>query len=325
MNCRIRLDEFDIMKGFAMLSVIVSHIIFEPFFSLYHIPMFFFVAGYFFKPKDSIELLKNNCKQLLLPYIKVGCIILLCYLLIFGKSYANVYMQNLLLGTTINNSLHISIGPIWFLLTLFWVRTIYNIVYSNPIIVIIITAIFTGGCIAISQYFNWLNIPYMIVQSIPALFFYSFGHFAKKRNFLQYKIRKLDLLIPSSFFTIILSFFEISRGGVNISMMDIRYYPLSFINAILIIYLFWRLANFMKERRCIATRFVKFCGEKSLDLLLCHSVAFCILLPLFQTAMKSLDTTFVKAIFLGFNILFNIAICVIYAFIKQRLTIKSIH
>ena len=69
MNCRIRLDEFDIMKGFAMLSVIVSHIYFEPFLSLYHVPMFFFVAGFFFKPKDSIELLKNNCKQLLLPYI----------------------------------------------------------------------------------------------------------------------------------------------------------------------------------------------------------------------------------------------------------------
>lgn len=301
MNCRIRLDEFDIMKGFAMLSVIVSHIYFEPFLSLYHVPMFFFVAGFFFKPKDSIELLKNNCEQLLLPYIKVGCIILLCYLLIFGKSYANVYVQNLLLGTTISNSLHISIGPIWFLLTLFWVRTIYNFFYFNPMSIIILTSILTGGCIVIGQHFNWLNIPYMIVQSIPAMFFYSFGHLVKQRNLLRCKIRNMDLLIPLSFFAIILSFFEVSRGGVNISMMKIQFYPWSFINAMVIIYLFWRLANFMKERRCIATRFVKFCGEKSLDLLLCHSCAFCILLPLFQTAMKSLETTFVKAIFLGFN------------------------
>ncbi len=106
---KIRLDEFDILKGIAMLSVIVSHIYFEAFFSLYHIPLFFFVSGYFFKQKNPIDLLKSNCQQLLLPYIKVGSIILLCYFLIFGKSYANIYLYNLLLGTTVDNQCRVCI------------------------------------------------------------------------------------------------------------------------------------------------------------------------------------------------------------------------
>lgn len=210
-------------------------------------------------------------------------------------------------------------------MTLFWVRTIYNFTLfnSNPVFIIILTAILTGGCV-VAKYFNWMYIPYMIIQSIPAMFFYSFGHFVKQRSLLKCKIRNTDLLIPSSLFAIVLSCIEISRG-VNISMMNIQFYPLSFINAILLIYLFWRLAIFMKRYKCFVFHFVKFCGEKSLDLLLCHSVAFCILLPLFHSYMKSLDTTFVKALFLGFNISFNITICVAYAFIKQRLTEKSIH
>lgn len=212
--CKKRLDEFDIMKGIAILSVIVSHIYFEPILSLYHVPMFFFVAGYFFKPKNFSNLIKSNYQQLLLPYAKVGCIILLCYLLVFGKSYAIVYVQNLLLGTTIDNNLNVSIGPIWFLLTLFWVRTIYNFTLfnSNPVFIIILTAILTGGCV-VAKYFNWMYIPYMIIQSIPAMFFYSFGHFVKQRSLLKCKIRNIDLLIPSSLFAIVLSCIEISRGG----------------------------------------------------------------------------------------------------------------
>ena len=233
---KIRQEEFDIMKGFAMLSVIISHIYMSAFFSLYHVPMFFFVAGYFFSPKKNIDIIKNSSKQLLLPYVKTGCAILLCYLLIFGRAHADVYLYNLLLGTTIDNNLNISIGPIWFLLTLFWVRTIYNFIYSKPILVIILTAILTLGCIVISKHFNWLNIPYMMVQSIPAMFFYSFGHFAKQRSLFRRKIWNVDLLIPSIIFATLLSCVEYKMGGMNISIMKIPFYPFSFINAILFIY-----------------------------------------------------------------------------------------
>ena len=101
----VRLEEFDIMKGVAMLSVIVSHICLPEFFALYHVPLFFFVSGYFFKKKTISENLRINCNQLLVPYLKCGGGILLCYLLFYGTEYASIYSKDLILGTCVKTIL----------------------------------------------------------------------------------------------------------------------------------------------------------------------------------------------------------------------------
>ena len=312
-----RLSQFGIMKGIAMLSVIVGHIFMPQLFFMYHVPLFFFVSGFFFKKKPFMDCLSSNGKQLLLPYIKCGGIILLCYFLFYGYEYACIYGYDLILGTSVSNNLRVFIGPLWFLLTLFWVRIIYNI-FDRPFLIVPVSFILSGLCAYIGDDFNWLSIPGMMVQSIPALFFFAIGHACKLYNCLQCKIGKLDLLIPIIIALLVFSIFQIKETTMNISMMRLTFFPYSFLNSLMWIYLFWRISLIIKQYY-VWSVFLKYCGEKTLDFLLCHSVAFCFLLPPFGKYMGTLDTKMSALLFLGFNIFFNIAICYGYAYLKTRI------
>lgn len=69
-----RLDWIDIAKGIAMILVIVGHTVPNPsplrhaIFS-FHMPVFFILAGYTFRPKPWRELLSGSVSRLLVPYV----------------------------------------------------------------------------------------------------------------------------------------------------------------------------------------------------------------------------------------------------------------
>lgn len=67
-----RLDWIDIAKGIAIILVIVGHTVPNPsplrhaIFS-FHMPVFFILAGYTFRPKPWRELLSGSVSRLLVP------------------------------------------------------------------------------------------------------------------------------------------------------------------------------------------------------------------------------------------------------------------
>ena len=69
-----RLDWIDIAKGIAIILVIVGHTVPNPsplrhaVFS-FHMPVFFILAGYTFRPKPWRELLSGSVSRLLVPYV----------------------------------------------------------------------------------------------------------------------------------------------------------------------------------------------------------------------------------------------------------------
>lgn len=69
-----RLDWIDIAKGIAIILVIVGHTVPNPsplrhaIFS-FHMPVFFILAGYTFRPKPWRELLSGSVSRLLVPYV----------------------------------------------------------------------------------------------------------------------------------------------------------------------------------------------------------------------------------------------------------------
>lgn len=69
-----RLDWIDIAKGIAIILVIVGHTVPNPsplrhaIFS-FHMPVFFILAGYTFRPKPWRELVSGSVSRLLVPYV----------------------------------------------------------------------------------------------------------------------------------------------------------------------------------------------------------------------------------------------------------------
>lgn len=77
---------FSIMKGLAIISVVLGHCAIHPFINdfvnQYHLAVFFFVAGYFFKT-ESLNNFKSyalkKLKRLYIPFIIYGLAFLLLH------------------------------------------------------------------------------------------------------------------------------------------------------------------------------------------------------------------------------------------------------
>lgn len=60
----------DIMKGLGILAVIVGHLVEtgRGFIFSWHMPLFFIVAGYFYREREPRAEVRNDAARLLLPY-----------------------------------------------------------------------------------------------------------------------------------------------------------------------------------------------------------------------------------------------------------------
>lgn len=91
---------FSVMKGIAIISVVLGHCPALPFVgkfvNQYHLAVFFFVAGYFFKEKyletPKIFIVKR-LKSLYFPYVIFGLLALCLHNVFYGLHIVGDYMS----------------------------------------------------------------------------------------------------------------------------------------------------------------------------------------------------------------------------------------
>lgn len=71
---RKRVAWVDIAKGIAIILVVTGHTISSssqliPMIFMFHMPLFFIMAGYTFKPKPMAEVVRSSARRLLVPYV----------------------------------------------------------------------------------------------------------------------------------------------------------------------------------------------------------------------------------------------------------------
>lgn len=230
-------------------------------------PLFFFVSGYFYKPKKFKILAKGLIKSLIVPYLILSFLLLIMDLsegknIIWGQElikilWADGYNNEPLIGSGLPY-----VGIRWFFPALFWCRIIYNYIGQSKLVVIY------SIIISISSYILGrfiINIPLGICEGGQAVIFYMAGHyFCLNRFFFKEKrnILFMVLFCLSSFF------FH------GISMADFSYgcYPINIIGAISAIILFYRLGEWLLKQALFTyiQKFVLFWGINSLYILCFH-------------------------------------------------------
>jgi fucose 4-O-acetylase-like acetyltransferase len=126
--------QFSCLKGLAIIGVVVGHAYGNTigvFVNYWHLPIFYFVSGYFFKQKhiDNPKVyIAGRIKRLLIPYLLLSIIAILShnvlnkYGIIAGHQYSNIEIAEYLKELFFNLSHHEEvIGAIWFLISLFFV------------------------------------------------------------------------------------------------------------------------------------------------------------------------------------------------------------
>lgn len=193
-----RLQYFDIAKGIAIILMILGHNgmphVVTRFIFSFHMPLFFIVSGYFFKPLPYKDIVKKGWRQLIVPYLFTGAFILSFFAffqvamhLMKGASYNPQQMLDLLHDVAYGG------WPVWFLLALFVAKLVLNFAlqherYALTIVLAAATLGYVWG--------NYVEIDAPL-QIFPGLI-------ASLYLYIGYQMRKHDIMA------------KIQIGGVNL-------------------------------------------------------------------------------------------------------------
>lgn len=232
-----RNDIIDIMKGIGIIAVIIGHmgnvpsVPYRNFIFSFHMPLFFIIAGYFFKPNNNFKnKIKSDFSRLVIPYIFTA-LILLCFnvlqSLVGEEKNTDVITTGIVSALFCSGSGHSSliwgnipaIGAIWFLLALFWCRVVYNYIACKTQHKYLIAGIVAIFATLLDRYL--INLPFTILPGLSGMMFYLIGNWLN-----THKV---------SYFMIIISFicWIISIIYSHIWMVQCHYelYPIDIIGA----------------------------------------------------------------------------------------------
>lgn len=261
--------KIDCLKGIAIIAMIIGHLhpSFRGIIYSFHMPLFFVVAGYFYKPVPVMTGIKKDTKRLLLPYIVISIFTVGCwYVFKYNGLWETIY-HGLVAIVWANGYYHMSpmwghmdsIGAIWFLVAMFWSKTIFNVVFTlcrNVIFTGICSVVFTAVAIILDN--GYINLPFGIVTGMSALTFYYIGYVLRLVNGFE-RMNVFYALV-----CIVVWYYSLRYGYLEMSFVAYTPPILAMAGAVAAtMLLYWSLSFFR-------FRIIPIAGEMSLAVLCIH-------------------------------------------------------
>ncbi len=272
----------DVAKGLGIIFVVLGHsgnIYLNHYLYWFHMPLFFIISGYFFKPiensKDLLAILKKYTCRLLMPYFTYLIILtLLRYANIFLYDRANLNwliqdICKLILGGRLIGGLY---GPFWFITTLYFTYIIFTIILiyikKDSIVLTLV-----GILYLIAHFESWLNITYNFIVpfnfdvSLIAISYFAFGYYAK---YILTNLTK-TLFYASSLTTVVFyisSFLGLFSFSFNMKILQYHNIILDFIIPIVITVTIIGLSQIIVNYK-ISDSFA-YLGKQSLSIMYLH-------------------------------------------------------
>lgn len=279
----VRRKDIDILKGIGILLVVIGHSIPElPNFSnliyLFHMPLFFYISGIFFKANKSIqELTDKKLKALILPYFT--------YLLIFNSKAIIGFLVNCIKGIS-NEKLRFygehflnqlyggsrltgDLSVFWFIPCLFFTQIIYALVAKQNVYIRMLAISTFYGLAIVNQFiFPEYSLPLAINISLFAIVFFHLGHLIKDKLLENsiYNILMVLVILAASY--LLFS----GKSEISLNMKEVNYgYPiLSIFTALAFINLTFMVARKMQDSDFIANRVFILLGNASMTIMFVH-------------------------------------------------------
>lgn len=142
-----RIEVFDIAKGLGILIVVMGHcgfgVGFDKLIQTFHMPLFFFISGYFYRPEKSKnfkEYFFHQINVLIVPYIVFAIIYGILHYIYTSDFSIHYFIKSLLSSN--HNRIDVE-GALWFLLSLFCAKIIYCLLERNIKSIINLTLVVT--------------------------------------------------------------------------------------------------------------------------------------------------------------------------------------
>lgn len=190
------------MKGIGILLVMLGHtnmfraectipdwlyISIETF----HVPMFFIIAGYFSKSFDNdwCAVIGKYFKRLVIPFLWTALIVIAYNTILSIKRNDSLIIKGILGSFLIGDTsqslssffgfpFDMGVGPVWFLMALFWAKSIYYFISRYKV------EYTCAICLGISYVMSLINLPlpFFLKQGVTALGFVAIGALLNKHK-----------------------------------------------------------------------------------------------------------------------------------------------
>lgn len=280
MKTQFRDNAIDIAKGIGILLVIIGHTGGLPahstvhhFIYSFHMPLFFILGGFLFKPSSIGTHIRKDAKRLLIPYV-FSVFLLTLWFVILGIKYDNYGMvwRTLQTGLFGSGQYHASpiwgdyptIGMIWFLLAMFWCRVTYNIVSRLSTIHRFLTSAVIAMAATVIDNFI-INLPFGILTGLSAIMFYMLGNALKENQPWVHERRTLFSVIGTTCWISALLF-----SGMGMANCHYDIYILDITGACGATWCVYRFSRMLEKKTCCLNSVLSWCGKNSMTILCAH-------------------------------------------------------
>ena len=262
----MRLTEFDILKGVGILLVIICHTFMKeigPYITAFHMPLFFMVAGYFFKYKAPKNLLTKDFRRLIVPYLFV---VITTTLLAFAKDFKATGEIDLHLGT-----LYECGTPAWFLLALFGAKQIFNLLFQFCKRSYLLYAFLLSSIPCLIALSIEIDSTLAIGSSICGVFFYAVGYYVNANQILtKSEPYKAYIIVIAILLWLNTSIF----GAVDMHYCIFKLWIIDFLGACAGVYLCYALCNYIDNRTVRAKNLLTTIGYYSFVIYSFHAIEY---------------------------------------------------
>ncbi len=327
-----RVQYIDIARGIAIICIIIGHLdnyqIVRVVYT-FHVPIFFFITGYFTSANLPIKkFIKNKVHTLMLPYMYASLALIIMNTLksfvFIGSNAAKdtflewVYAAIYGAGVTIYQPFYIrAIGALWFLWATFWgsifLRFLLSVRGERIRIALVLVLFFAGYW---SRNLFWF--PFSIQAGFCATLFLYLGYLVRiSREYFQ----KVPMEVKA-FGTILALFFwinfinnyqsfalvccEIGRGMIDI------------FSCICACYIIILVSRYIENHISVFSKFFSFCGKNSLLVLCIHNTEHNVL-PWWEVSQKLVNHGMPESFRLYFFIVAKIILIMVLTVIFAKL------
>lgn len=265
-----RQSYIDIAKGIAIILVILGHNGLPDMVNIYiytvHMPLFFILSGFFLKNEEIQDTVKKGWRRLIRPYLFTSMFILTFFVLYQAakRNYDGLQLYDILISA-VNGT----IGPVWFLLSLFVAKTeicLFQYIPNrlNQFAVLLLIA-FVGYLLG--HYVPALSVPNFIYAGLTAAIYLLIGAEIYRRGLFDIHVSAISFVIFAVVLFLSIQYLPIIYSNTNV-------YPeglFSIVDSTLISIVFIYSCKYI-EKVGILSDILKYMGCNTMIILCFHAI-----------------------------------------------------
>ena len=227
----------------------------------FHMPLFFMVAGYFYKYIPLSEQIRKDFRRLIIPYL---FIVISISTIASLRHFIHTHEVKFFFST-----LYECGTPAWFLLALFGAKILFNIIYKYTVRHYLAVAFILSSIPCLLAYSMEIDPFLSIGSSFCGVFFYAVGFFVKENTVL------CKLKAPYSVVVAFVLWLNTCLfGGVDLHYCTFNLWVLDFLGACSGVYLCYLISSFIDKNTVKTKRILTKVGCYSFVIYSFHSIEY---------------------------------------------------